>query len=140
MSEESTTPDPVELTRRTFELAERRDFDGVMSFYATDVVWDGADRDLGTFEGAAATRRLFEDWFGNYDLFEIEMEEVLDFGDGIVLAVHQQHARPTGSTGSVRTREAYLYVWVENLIARVTMYRDVDEGRAAAERLAESRG
>ena len=48
--------------------------------------------------------------------------------------------RPTGSTGLVRTREAYLFVWVKNLIVRVTMYGDVDEGRVAAERLAEERG
>ena len=139
MSEESTTPGLVELTRRTFELAEHRDFDGVMRFYASDVIWDGADRDLGTFKGAAATRRLFEDWFGSYDLFEIEMEDVLDFGHGVVLAVHQQHARPTGSAASVQTREAYLFVWKDNLIERVTMYSDIDEARAAAERLAEER-
>jgi hypothetical protein len=33
------------------------------------------------------------------------------------------------------------FIWVEGLVARVTAYADsVDEGRAAAERLAESRG
>jgi ketosteroid isomerase-like protein len=140
MSEEATTPDHAELTQRSFELAVERNFDAVMTFYASDVVWDGSDRGIGTFAGVAATRTLFEDWFGNYDLFEIEMEEVRDFGNGVVLAVNEQQARPTGSSGLVRTREAYLFVWRQNLIKRVTMYEDVDEARAAAERLAAERG
>ena len=36
--------------------------------------------------------------------------------------------------------EASVGVWREGLIERVTSYRDIDEARAAAERLAESRG
>jgi len=37
-------------------------------------------------------------------------------------------------------RYAAVGVWREGLIERVTSYRDIDEARAAAERLAESRG
>jgi hypothetical protein len=33
MSEESATPDLVELTRRSFEAGNRRDLDAAMSFY-----------------------------------------------------------------------------------------------------------
>ena len=38
MSEESTTPDLVELARHPFEAANRSDLDAVMSFYAPDAV------------------------------------------------------------------------------------------------------
>jgi hypothetical protein len=36
MSEESTTPDLVELTRRSVEAANRRDLDAVASSFAED--------------------------------------------------------------------------------------------------------
>jgi ketosteroid isomerase-like protein len=40
MSEQSKTPDLVELVGRLFEAANRRDFDAVMRFYASDGVWE----------------------------------------------------------------------------------------------------
>src|ERR1700736_6038872 len=84
MSEESTTPDLVELTRGYFEAASRRDLDAVMSFFAPDAVWETVS--LGTnFEGVAAIRNFFEDWVGAYEEFEMEMEmeEALDLGNGV---------------------------------------------------------
>jgi ketosteroid isomerase-like protein len=140
MSEESTTPGLVELTRRTFDAYNRRDFDMVMSFYGPDSVWDASPWGLGTFEGWAVVRRFFEDWIGSYEEFEIEPEEVLDLGSGVVFAMFCHSARPTGSTGRVRLRQASVFVWAKDVIVRATSYRDIDEARAAAERLAESRG
>ena len=78
MSEESTTPDLVELTRRMFEAANRRDLDAAQSFYAPDAVWDAWE--VGTFEGRAAIRGFWEDWIQAYEKFEIEPEEILDLG------------------------------------------------------------
>jgi hypothetical protein len=40
----------------------------------------------------------------------------------------------------VRLRYAVVGVWVEGLVVRLTNYGNIDEGRAAAERLAEERG
>jgi hypothetical protein len=47
---------------------------------------------------------------------------------------------PVGSTAYVRTREAHVVESVEGMVVRLTVYSDIDEGRAAAERLAASRG
>jgi ketosteroid isomerase-like protein len=44
MPEESTTPDPVELTRLAFEAVNQRDIDAVMGFFAPDAVFDGLVR------------------------------------------------------------------------------------------------
>ena len=64
MSEESTTPDLVELVRRQSEAGNRRDLDAVTSSFAPDAVFEG--RALGdTFEGRAAIRSFLEDWFGS---------------------------------------------------------------------------
>jgi ketosteroid isomerase-like protein len=91
------------------------------------------------FEGRAAIRSFLEDWFGTYEELELGLEEVSDLGKGVVFAVVTQNGRPVGSAGHVRQREGWVYVWVGGLIARLTTY-DIDEARAAAERLAQERG
>ena len=94
---------------------------------------------MGTFEGHVAIRRLWEDWFGAYEEYESELEGCQDLGNGVVLAVVRQDARPAGSAGRVQQRPAFVFEWVEGMVARTTVYYDLDAGRAAAERLAESR-
>ena len=136
--EESTTPDLVELVRTQFEAGNRRDLDAVASSFAEDATFDG--RALGDhFQGRAAIRSFLEDWFGTYEELEFGLEEVRDLGKGVVFAVVTQNGRLVGSAGHVRQREGWVYVWVGGLIARLTTY-ELDEGRAAAERLVEERG
>jgi ketosteroid isomerase-like protein len=138
MSEKSTTPDLVELVHRHAEAGNRRDLDAVTSSFALDAVFEG--RALGdTFEGRAAIRSFLEEWFGAYEELEFGFEEVRDLGQGVVFAVVTQNGRLVGSAGHVRQREGWIYVWARGLIARLTIY-DVDEARAAAERLAQERG
>ena len=44
MSEESTTPDLVELSQRLTDAINARDIDAAISFYAPDAVWDSTVR------------------------------------------------------------------------------------------------
>jgi len=139
MPEESTTPDLVELTRSGYESFSRRDLDAVMRDYDDDSVLDLSPAGLGTYEGQAAIRGVLQDWMGAWEEFEFEPEQILDLGNGVVFAVALQNARPVGSTGYVRMHQGNVFVWVEGLIERNTHYMDIDEARAAAERLAEER-
>ena len=139
MSEESTTPDPVELVRRFNEAASRLDFDAMVSFYAPDAVWEGRASGM-TFEGRTAIRGFWEDVTVAYEEFEWRSEEILDLGNGVVFGVNRASGRPVGSTGRVELHVAFVAVWEEGLVVRVTAYSDPDEARAAAERLAEERG
>lgn len=138
MTEESTTPDLVELVHRQREAANRRDLDCAASSFAEDATFDG--RVVGDhFEGRAAIRSFLEEWFGTYEELEFGFEEVRDLGNGIVFAVVIQNGRPAGSAGHLRQREGWVYVWVGGLIAHLTTYTKIDEARAAAESLAEER-
>ena len=83
MPEESTTPDPVELTRQQYEAADRRDFDALMSVYGPEPVWDTSSMGLGLYEGDVAIRRFFEDWINQYQEWKIEPVETLDLGGGV---------------------------------------------------------
>jgi ketosteroid isomerase-like protein len=137
MSQESTTPDPVELSRRFVEAANRRDLDAMLSFFAPDAVWE-----MGfgiTFDGVAAIRGFFQDWFASYEELRFEQEKVLDLGSGVVFGVLIQRARLVGSSGEIRHRNAFVVVLVDDLMVRVTNYPDPDEAHAAADRLAKER-
>ena len=134
MTDASTTPDLVELMGKAFEAANRRDLDAVASSFAEDATFEG--RALGDrFEGRAAIHSFLEDWFAMYEELEFGLEEVREFGNGVVFAVVVQSGRPAGSAGHLRQREGWVFVWVRGLIARLTT-SEVDEARAAAERLA----
>jgi ketosteroid isomerase-like protein len=138
MAEESTTPDPVELVRKQIEALDRGDLDAVMNAFAEDAIMDGRGMDNFS-EGRVAIRRFADDWFDAFEKLDFELEEVSHLGNGVVFAVVIQDGRLVGSAGHIRQREEWVYIWVRGLIARLTTY-DVDEGRVAAERLAEERG
>ena len=139
MSEESTTPDLVEVVTGLFEAADRGDWDAVISHYAPDAIWE-TDNGITDAVGASGMRGFFEEWFGMYEDFAIAAETVVDLGNGVVFSVYRQSGRPPGSTGVVTLRAALIYEWVDGMIARLIAPRDIDEGRAAAERLAQERG
>jgi hypothetical protein len=140
MPEEPTTPDPVELTRQLIDAGNRRDLDAAMSMYAPGVVWESLDG-LGVFEGATAVRGFLSDWLSSYEVLEIELEEVLDMGSGIVFAAGHESGRLLGAVGRVAQRPAFALTWAHGLATHVIASSvDIDRVRAAAERLAEEGG
>jgi ketosteroid isomerase-like protein len=140
MSEESTTPDLVALTRRTFDAGTRHDMGAALSFYAPDAVMDLSDAALGNYEGVTAIGSFLEDWWGTWGDHSIEVEECVDLGHGVVFARVSEDGRLAGSDGHVQQRRGWVLLWIEDVILQATAYLDLDGARAAAERLAESRG
>jgi ketosteroid isomerase-like protein len=140
MSEESTTPDLEERWQQRFEALSRRDFDAATAFWAPDAVWSLDAWGIGTFEGLTAIRGFAEDWLGNYQEYLAEPEEILDLGHGVVFVTYREVARPAGSQGRLERRQAFVGLERQGTIEQMTMYADIDEARAAAERLARERG
>lgn len=138
MPEESTTPDPVELTRLAFEAVNHRDIDAVVSFFAPDAILDGRAVG-GLYEGRAAIRGFLDDWFGSFAELRMELEEFAVLDDRVVLAVVSQYGRPVSVDGEVHQREGWAICWsADGLLVRLTTHPDIGEARAAAERFAES--
>jgi ketosteroid isomerase-like protein len=140
MAEKSMTTDLVKRWRQAAEATERGDFDAVVSVYASDAVWDASLAGVGTFEGLPAIRSFLEEWIGEYQEYHYEQEAGLDLGNGVVFVVGRVDGRPAGSTGRVRERWAFTSVWAAGVVVRVMVDNDIDEARAAAERLAQERG
>jgi ketosteroid isomerase-like protein len=139
MSDESTLPNLVDRWRQAAEAAYRGDLDATMDIFAPDAVWEVQPLGI-SHRGAPAIRSFLEDWLASYENYEDDQEEGLDLGNGVVFVVSQLDARPGGSRGRVRERWSFTVVWVAGMVMRVTGRNDIDEARAAAERLAEERG
>jgi limonene-1,2-epoxide hydrolase len=141
MSEESTTPDLVELVRRFVAALNRRDIDASLSFFAPTGALDFSQVGTGTYAGSAAMRSAIDDYLGSFDDLLFELEEIGAVDHRVVLAVVSQQARPVGGAGHVHTREGWVFSFsADGMIMCGSTFGDIDEARAAAERLAEERG
>jgi hypothetical protein len=81
--------------------------------------------------------RRFFDSIGRRDL---DAEEIRDLGSGVTFGVVLQKGRPVGSSGHVQMRTGAISVRASGVQVRSRLYTDIAEARAAAERVAESRG
>lgn len=139
MSDESTTPNPVEITRQGWEAASHGEFGAFGDNLAPDGVLDTAGYGMGTFEGRAAAPGFLADWVSSFEDLTMEADEIIDVGNGVALTVYHQNGRPDG-TNYVRVRSAVVAVWVDGMVVRHTIYpeAEIDRARAAAERLAQA--
>ena len=141
MAEESTTPDLEESVRRTIEALNRRDFAAALSLYAPDVVVELVSvLEGGPLIGHEALRKFWRDLTESFQDFEFQGEDFNNLGSGLTFGVLVQRGRPHGSDRFIETRMGVVATWRDGRIARARNYQDVDEARAAAERLAEERG
>jgi len=139
MSQESTTPDLVELSRQCIEAMNRRDLDAAMSYFAADAVWDASLVGIGTFVGVTAIRSFQNDWLATFEELTVDVPEIVDMGNGVIYGICVLTGRLAGG-GEVHQRWAAVNTLVDGLCVRVEAYLSPDEARAAADRLAEERG
>jgi len=138
MSDESTTPDLVELVREGFEAYGRGDFEGAIGFFSHDAAWEMIGGE--TFEGTAAIRAFMEEFYNQFESFKVEVEEIRDLGGEVLVVVNTMRGHPLGSPVEVRQRGGFVYEIKDGLAVRCTGYSDINGAHAAAERLAKERG
>ena len=129
----------LERTRASFVTAAARDVDALMRMFRASSVWDVTRWGLGSHTGLSAIRRSLQDWIGVMDEYAVDVEELSDLGNGVILAVAVQRARPAGSRARLHLRYAPGFIWADGWAERVTHYRDVDEARGAAKLAARAR-
>ena len=142
MSEESTTPDLIELMRRGYAALSTGDLDEALRFLTHDAVVD-MTRTIGiVVHGRDALRAFQEDWLAGYDDVAYAPEEFVDVGNGVAFVRVLQTARPKGTTGQVTQREPNVVITEDGRVVRMVIYpeSELDEARVDAERLAEERG
>jgi ketosteroid isomerase-like protein len=84
----------VEIVRRIYDAAARRDTAVVFSLYDPDVEWDGSQSRwaevLSTrphFRGHEELRRFFRQYFEMWETFEDDLQELIDAGDYVISVV-----------------------------------------------------
>ena len=127
------------LTRRIIDAGNARDVQTMLGLYAPDTVWDMSSVGMGTFEGLHALRGLFEDWFGAYEEYQQEAQEICDLGHGVVFGVFVMRGRSPGASSWVQQRYAAVTTWTDGLVTNTANSLDIDAARAAAEHLAKER-
>jgi ketosteroid isomerase-like protein len=139
MPEKST---PVDLTaaRRSTEAFDRGDIDGLLAMFRPDAVLDMSPIGMGHLEGREAIRGFYEDVRVSYEGFEQVIEELRELGNGVSFAVLAAHGRLHGSASMLVLCFAGVGIWRDGLVERLAYHTDIDEARAAAERLAQGRG
>jgi ketosteroid isomerase-like protein len=141
MQEESTTPDLEEVVRQLIEAANRRDSAAATAMFAPDGVWDPSSMGLaGPVAGREVMARVLKDWLRPFEDYEVELEEVHDLGNGVAFGVLLERGRFRGGSGAVAPRYAIVAICADRLIERWTSYTEIDQARAAAERLVQERG
>ena len=139
MANESAPPDPEEASRRFTEAVSRRDLDAAAAMFAPGAVWITSDFE-GRYEGREAIRGLLDDFDRAFEDVEHATDEFRYLGRGATFSVTVQRGRPRGSTMFVERRFAAVVVWADGVIEQLTTYTDIDQARAAAERLVQERG
>jgi ketosteroid isomerase-like protein len=138
MGEKPATSDLIELTRGLFASASRKDFDAMLAVHSVDAVWDTG---LGPFEGVEAIRSFLKDWSRAFDEYQVDVEEAVDLGDGVIFVAVNATGRPVGIDAKVELRQrAWVVRWRNGKVVRAASYFDSHQARAAAERLAQERG
>jgi ketosteroid isomerase-like protein len=136
MSEQDTARDRAERWRRSFEVLNGGDVEGALSVLGPEPVWDLSPMGLGVYEGLPKVRGFWEEWVGTWGELQVVPEEIVDLGEGVMLAVVVQTGRAAGSSGELQLRYAAVSTWQDGRIVRVANYGDVEEARAAGARLA----
>ena len=111
-----------------------------MTLLAPEATWNAAGVGEVRLQGRAAIRTFIEDWLRPYEEFTMEVEEVRYLGNGVAFTVVGAKGRLVGGSGFLQMPFGIAGVSDGDGIMSATTYLDIDEGRAAAERLAKERG
>ncbi len=126
----------VEIVRRVFGAAARRDSSEVLALYDTEVEWDASRHPLGGVTGRLAHGRdalcdWFRDWFGAWDGLEERYDELIDAGEQVI-SVGSIRAQGRSSGVEVAMTGAAVWTIREGKIVRVVWFETRAEALDAA--------
>ena len=84
-----------------------------------------------SYSGLDGLRAAWLDWLLPWESYHAGVEDVIDAGDGRVLVLTNDHARPKGASAEVN-RGAPVWTVREGKVARIELYWNRDEGLTAA--------
>jgi ketosteroid isomerase-like protein len=128
--------DSVEVVRRVFEAHDRRDWDGVYSFYAPEIVWEDVDGiwgDWGTARGRDGIRAAWRRWLGALERPIFTAEDFSEVGDHVLVRLRMSGR---GRESGIEVHQVVAMVWTVGAgqVTRVRVYRERGDALKAATR------
>jgi ketosteroid isomerase-like protein len=119
----------VEIVRRIYEAAARRDDETPFEFYAEDIVWDLSNSGRSSlssqpiYYGHDGVRQAWRDGLSAFDDVDYEVEDLVDGGDRVMAVIHE---RETGRASRVPVDATHLAVWTlaDGKVSRMQVFDD----------------
>ena len=73
-------------------------------FFVTDAVWDLSGSHLGIYKGTAAIGDFLVGYWATWEDHHHDVEEVLDFGNGVLSVAIREDGCPKGTRARVQAR------------------------------------
>jgi uncharacterized protein len=132
MSEEN-----VEIVRRVYDAAARRDTRTVLDLYDPEVEWDVSRSPMarlvgeGRYQGHEGLRRFFRAYHEAWERVEYDYEELIDAGEHVISLAHDR-GRGRASGAEVEFTQYAVWTIREGKIVRVAWLGTRDEALEAA--------
>ncbi len=128
------TEENVEIVCRSIQAYNDRDVEGMLEYFASDVVVDWSNSrgiNAHVFRGHDELRAVMEDFYDAFDVLWIEHERPVEIEEGVVLADNVAHFR--GRDGvRVQARSAWLITVQDGKQTSLTLYQTKREALEAA--------
>ena len=122
----------VVVVRSMWDAFLRNDFEAALSAFEPDVEWDGTNLPDGTVSrGLDAVVEHLTKWAETWEIWEIELEQVIDAGGDQVIAFIRERGR-TKAGLEVNERHSELYTVRNGKIAYRRGFSDADEALSVA--------
>lgn len=128
----------VEIVRRIYDAAARRDSATVLALYDTEVELDNSRLKAVGFAGTEVyrghdgLRRFFREWHEAWADVKYDYDELIDAGEGGVISVVTRHGRGRASGAEVELPLALLWTLRDGKVVRVVWFRTRGEALEAA--------
>jgi ketosteroid isomerase-like protein len=130
-------PENVEVVRRVYEAAARRDAATVLALYDPEVELDNTRLQIvggagGIYHGHDGLRDFFREWHEAWESVEYDYDELIDAGDEQVIALVTRRGRGRASGADVELRVALVWTLRDGKIIRVVWFPTREEALEAA--------
>ncbi len=127
----------VEIVRRVYEAAARRDSAAAFALYGADIEWDASRTQRGALAGRVvygreAVRAWLREWYTAWDEVEDALEKLIDTGDGTVTSLMVQRGRGRASGVEVENRLGAIWTVRGGKIVKVVWFDTPEEALEAA--------
>jgi ketosteroid isomerase-like protein len=122
----------VEIVRRMWEAFLAGDFEAALSFYASDMEWDGTNLPDGQVgRGHEAILGHISNWAEAWEDWSVELEQITAAGDDQVVLLFRERGR-SDSGLAMDERHAELYALKDGKIVRRQGFSDPSKALEAA--------